>query len=87
MNVIDYITITCNLKNVRLQITSDYMKKCNRLQRLQLQITITPCLATTGGNSNRYDFNLSIHQRWSLCLVGQHNSIIIKPLWSFVKEN
>ena len=32
MNVIDYITITCNLKNGRLQITSDYMKKCNRLQ-------------------------------------------------------
>ena len=44
MNVIDYITITCNLKNGRLQITSDYMKKCNRLQRLQLQIMITPCL-------------------------------------------
>jgi hypothetical protein len=41
MNVIDYITITCNIKkNVRLQITSDYMKKCNRLQL----ITITPCL-------------------------------------------
>ena len=33
MNVIDYITITCNLKkNGRLKITSDYMKKCNRLQ-------------------------------------------------------
>ena len=44
MNVIDYITITCYLQNGRLQITSDYMKKCNRLQRLQLQITITPCL-------------------------------------------
>jgi hypothetical protein len=40
MNVIDYIMITCNLKNGRLQITSDYMKKCNRLQL----ITITPCL-------------------------------------------
>jgi hypothetical protein len=26
MNVINYITITCNLKNVRLQITFDYMK-------------------------------------------------------------
>jgi hypothetical protein len=26
MNVIDYITITCNLRNVRLQITFDYMK-------------------------------------------------------------
>ena len=24
MNVIDYITITCNLKNGRLQITSNY---------------------------------------------------------------
>ena len=42
MNVIDYITITCNLKNGRLQITSDYMKKCNRLQLIT--ITITPCL-------------------------------------------
>jgi hypothetical protein len=40
MNVIDYITITCNLKNDRLQITSDYMNKCNQLQL----ITITPCL-------------------------------------------
>jgi hypothetical protein len=39
MNVIHYITITCNLKNGWLQITCDYMKKCNRLQ-----ITITPCL-------------------------------------------
>jgi hypothetical protein len=27
MNVIDNITITCNLKNDRLHITSDYMKK------------------------------------------------------------
>jgi hypothetical protein len=32
MNVIDYIMLTCNLKNDRLQITSNYMKKCNRLQ-------------------------------------------------------
>ena len=40
MNVIDYIMITCNKKKVWLQITSDYMKKCNRLQL----ITITPCL-------------------------------------------
>jgi hypothetical protein len=31
MYVIDYIMITCNLKHGRLQITSDYMKKCNRL--------------------------------------------------------
>jgi hypothetical protein len=43
MNVIDYIMITCNLKNGRLQITSDYMKKCNQLQL----ITITPCLPTS----------------------------------------
>ena len=35
--------ITCNLKHVRLQITFDYMKKCNRLQ----PITITPCLSLT----------------------------------------
>ena len=36
MNVIDYITITCNLKNGRLQITCDYMKKCNRLQLIRI---------------------------------------------------
>ena len=45
MNVIDYITITCNLKNGWLQITSDYMKKCNRLQL----ITIT-----------NYDYPMSV---------------------------
>jgi hypothetical protein len=39
MNAIDYFMITYNLRNGRIQITSDYMKKCNRLQ-----ITITPCL-------------------------------------------
>jgi hypothetical protein len=40
MNVIDYIMITCNLKNVRLQITFDYMKNVidyNQLQRLDIQ--------------------------------------------------
>jgi len=36
MNVIDYIMITCNLKNGRLQITSDDMKKCNRLQLITI---------------------------------------------------
>ena len=36
MNVIDYITITCNLKNGQLQITSDYIKKCNRLQLITI---------------------------------------------------
>jgi hypothetical protein len=36
MNVIDYITITCNLKNGRLQITSDYMIKYNRLQLITI---------------------------------------------------
>ena len=35
----NYITITYNKKNVRLQITSDYMIKCNQLQL----ITITNC--------------------------------------------
>ena len=34
MNVIDYITITCNLKNVRLQITFDYMKNVIDYKRL-----------------------------------------------------
>ena len=36
MNVIDYITITCNKKNVQLQITSDYMIKCNQLQLITI---------------------------------------------------
>ena len=37
MNVIDYITITCNIKkNGRLHITSDYMIKCNRLQLITI---------------------------------------------------
>ena len=37
MNVIDYITITCNLKkNGRLQITSNYMHKCTRLQLITI---------------------------------------------------
>ena len=36
MNVIDYIMITCNLKNVQLQITSDNMKKCNWLQLITI---------------------------------------------------
>ena len=44
MNVIDYITITCNLKNDRLQISFNYMKNVVDYNRLQLQITITPCL-------------------------------------------
>jgi hypothetical protein len=36
MNVINYITITCNLKNVRLQITFDYMKNVIDYNRLRL---------------------------------------------------
>ena len=37
MNLIDYITITCNIKkNGRLQITSDYMIKCNQLQLITI---------------------------------------------------
>ena len=45
MSVIDYIMITCNLKNGRVQITSDYMKKCNRLQLITITITIIPSLS------------------------------------------
>ena len=37
MNVIDYITITYNIKkNVLLQITFDYMIKCNQLQLITI---------------------------------------------------
>jgi hypothetical protein len=36
MNVIDYITIKCNLKNGWLQITCDYMRKCNQLQLITI---------------------------------------------------
>ena len=32
----NYITITYNKKNVRLQITSDYMIKCNQLQLITI---------------------------------------------------
>jgi hypothetical protein len=43
MNVIDYITITCNLENVRLHITFDYMKNVIdyklRLPHVWLNIT------------------------------------------------
>ena len=52
MNVIDYITITCNLRNVRLQITFDYMKNVIDYNRLGLQITITPCLVYVN-NTNK----------------------------------
>ena len=46
MNVIDYITITCNRENVRLHITFDYMKNvidyititCDR-ENVRLHIT------------------------------------------------
>jgi hypothetical protein len=34
MNVIDYITITCNIK--KWPITSDYMIKCNQLQLITI---------------------------------------------------
>jgi hypothetical protein len=37
--------ITCNLKNVRLQITFDYMKNVIDYNRLRLQITITQGVA------------------------------------------
>ena len=61
MNVIDYITITCNLKNGRLQIISNYMKKCNRLQL----ITIT-----------NYDYPMSatniIKKETKLCVIAFH---------------
>jgi hypothetical protein len=41
MNVIDYIAITCNLKKCPI---TDYMKNVIDYNRLQLQITINPCL-------------------------------------------
>jgi hypothetical protein len=47
-------TDTCNLRNGRLQITSEYMKKCNRLQL----ITITPCLLPRKGwRYNKSNYN------------------------------
>jgi hypothetical protein len=49
MNVIDYNTIICNLKNGRLQITSDYMKKCNRLQLIMI---------------TNYDYLMSSHRQF-----------------------
>ena len=71
MNVIDYITITCNLKNGRLQITSDYMKKCNRLQL----ITITPCLLEVQELNIYISYytleNVSKHSQKNLIVRGQ----------------
>ena len=53
MNVIDYIMITCNLKNGRLQITSDDMKKCNRLQLITITNYDYPvCETNTIWNNN-----------------------------------
>jgi hypothetical protein len=52
MNVIDYITITCNLKiNGRLQITSDYKKKCNRLQLITITNYDYPMSASEVGEA------------------------------------
>jgi hypothetical protein len=42
MNVIDYITITCNLKNVTLQITFDYMKNVIDYNQLRLPHVFPP---------------------------------------------
>ena len=67
MNVIDYITITCNLKNGRLQITSDYMKKCNRLQL----ITIT-----------NYDYPMSVSHLVTLLFLLSLDSANIEGLTS-----
>ena len=48
MNVIDYITITCNKKKyVRLQIASDYMIKCNQLQLITITNYDDPMSANT----------------------------------------
>jgi hypothetical protein len=62
MNVIDYITITCNQIKVWLQITFDYMKKCNRLQLITITITITPCL--TWSNHDRTATRRTSHRLW-----------------------
>ena len=66
MNVIDYITITCNKKKVRLQITSNYMKKCNRLQLITITITITPCLSSITQSC------LSSCSIWGLGIINFH---------------
>ena len=71
MNVIDYITITCNLKNVRLQITFDYMKNVIDYNRLQLQITITPCL------TKNEECNLNVH----LYLYNKNLEVHVLYIW------
>ena len=68
MNVIDYIMITCNLKNGRLQITSDYMKKCNRLQLITITNYDYPMsarkqLRRTGHFSLWIDENVTMTQK------------------------
>jgi hypothetical protein len=69
MNVIDYITITCNQKNVRLQITFDYMKNVIDYNQLRWQITITPCLRYLRQNGL---FPVHKHQRSVLRDDGKH---------------
>ena len=67
MNVIDYITITCNLK--KWLITSDYMKKCNRLQL----ITIT-----------NYDYpmsDLAVPAIVLLEIFWESSTLLIECLW------
>ena len=62
MNVSNYIKITCNLKDGGLQITSNYMKKCNLLQL----ITIT-----------NYDYPMSGYQCTTnvVCLNAAHGEV------------
>jgi hypothetical protein len=44
LNKVAITTWSKNISLLKLQITFDYMKKCNRLQLITITITITPCL-------------------------------------------
>ena len=83
MNVINYITITCNLKNVRLQITFDYMKNVIDYNRLRLQITIILPSYGTAVFILSVPMHCSATRRFFYLYIHKHNSHIYRNVWSF----
>ena len=87
MNVIGYITITCNLKNVRLQITFDYMKNVIDYNRLRLphvcydRDEILPEVTTNTNNPNQAQLYILHVIEWvSYCWLAP-----IQQFFSYIK--